>query len=42
MLSAADIAGMRTTILDSLPDTAAIGRYTAVSDGRGGQSETAV
>jgi hypothetical protein len=40
MLSATDIAGMRSTVADSLPDTAAIGRYTATSDGAGGVSVT--
>lgn len=38
MLSTPDIAAMRSTISDSLPDTAAIGRYTATPDGAGGVS----
>lgn len=40
MLSSADLAGMRATLDASLPDTAAIGRYTSLSDGAGGQTVT--
>ena len=40
MLSTADLAGMRATLNASLPDTAAIGRYTSSPDGAGGETAT--
>ncbi len=40
MLSDADIAAMRATVNDALPDTAVIGRYTEVDDGAGGVTIT--
>ncbi len=39
MLSATEIAAMRETVDDSLPDTASIRRNTPVSDGQGGQTD---
>lgn len=40
MLSAADLAGMRDTLDESLPDTAIIQRKTRAGDGQGGGTET--
>lgn len=39
-LSAAEIADMRDTIEDTLPDTCVIQRPTMVSDGQGGKTAT--
>lgn len=38
MLSVADMAGMRTTLNTSLPDTCTVKRDTLVSDNAGGQT----
>jgi head-tail adaptor len=40
MLSPADLASMRATLLASLPDTAQVRRATRVSDGMGGTIDT--
>jgi head-tail adaptor len=40
MLSAADLAAMRATLTESLPDTAQVQRATRASDGMGGFTET--
>lgn len=40
MLSAADLAGMRAAVTDSLPDTAQVQRATRTPDGMGGFTET--
>lgn len=40
MLSAADLAAMRATLTECLPDIAEVQRLTRVSDGMGGFTET--
>jgi head-tail adaptor len=40
MLSAADLAAMRATLTESLPDTAQVQRATRAPDGMGGFTET--
>lgn len=39
MISPADLAGLRTTLGESLPQTVVVSRSTASSDGMGGQDE---
>ena len=40
LLSAAEIADMRTEQNDTMPDSVVIWRYTSTPDGMGGQTET--
>lgn len=40
MLTASELAAMRSTLTESLPDTAQVQRKTRVSDGMGGFTET--
>jgi hypothetical protein len=39
MLSASDLTALRTDLATSLPGTAVISRFTASSDGQGGQTQ---